>query len=137
MTSIQPNSSAGMQPAAPQAQTRAVEAASKAAVSAQASLTTPSKTSEPKAKPDRPAEPLVDQKKMRRELEAAIERLNEQVARNSRELGFSVDEETDRLIVRVTNKETGELVRQIPAEAVIRFAHSMEDLRGVLFDEEL
>jgi flagellar protein FlaG len=74
---------------------------------------------------------------MRQELEAAIEKLNDQVAHSARELGFSVDEETDRLIVRVTKKETGELVRQIPAEAVIRFANSVEDLRGVLFDAEL
>jgi len=34
------------------------------------------------------------------------------------------------------NKETGEVVRQIPNEVVIRVANSIEDLKGVLFDAE-
>jgi len=139
MTSIQPSSAAGMQPSAPQAPARAVESgqgapANSAAVSPPPATPAATKTSKPA---ERPPEPLIDLAKMRRELEAAIERLNDQVSQNARELGFSIDEETDRLIVRVTNKETGELVRQIPAEAVIRFANSWEDLRGVLFDAEL
>ena len=139
MTSIQPTSAAGMQPSAPQAPARAVESGQSAPANPAAASTTPATPASTKTpKPaERPPEPLVDLARMRRELEAAIERLNDQVSQNARELGFSIDEETDRLIVRVTNKETGELVRQIPAEAVIRFANSVEDLRGVLFDAEL
>lgn len=136
MTSIQPNSAVGMQPAGPQAPARAAEAPGQV-TQAEPNVSLPAKAAAAPAPPERPAEPLVDPKKLRRELEVAIERLNDQVAQNGRSLGFSIDDETDVLIVRVTNKETGELVRQIPAEAVIRFAHSLEDLRGVLFDAEL
>lgn len=136
MTSIQSNSAVGMQPAAPQASARAAEA-SEQVTEAKPGVSLPVKAPAAKAPPERPAEPLIDPKKMRRELEAAIERLNEQAAQNSRSLGFSIDDETDVVIVRVTNKETGELVRQIPAEAVVRFAHSLDDLRGILFDAEL
>jgi flagellar protein FlaG len=69
-------------------------------------------------------------------LDQAVQRLNEQMQNGQRELGFSVDNKTDKLIVKVTNKETGELIRQIPAEAVVKMAQSIESLKGVLFDKE-
>jgi len=34
----------------------------------------------------------------------------------------------------VTNTQTGELVRQIPSDAVIKVAHTLEDLKGLLYD---
>jgi flagellar protein FlaG len=71
-----------------------------------------------------------------KKVDEAVQRLNEQMQHSQRELGFSVDNKTDRLIVKVTNKETGELVRQIPAEAVVKMAQSIESLKGVLFDKE-
>jgi flagellar protein FlaG len=74
---------------------------------------------------------------IRAKVEQAIEQLNEQVAMRQRELGFSIEGETDRLIVNVFNKSTGELVRQIPTEAVVRAADSFEALKGVLVDEIL
>jgi flagellar protein FlaG len=37
-------------------------------------------------------------------------------------------------VVVVTDKTTGEVIRQIPNEVVIRVAHNIADLKGVLFD---
>jgi len=37
--------------------------------------------------------------------------------------------------VHVTNKDTGELVRSMPGEAILRVAANLESLKGVLFDE--
>jgi flagellar protein FlaG len=79
---------------------------------------------------------LVDPREMQKKLDEAVKRLNEQMQDNRRQLGFSVDDRLNRQIVRVTNKETGELVRQIPSEVVIRVANSIESLKGVLFDKE-
>jgi flagellar protein FlaG len=83
------------------------------------------------------SEAINDNQEMQKRLEEAVRRLNDQMQQSQRSLGFSVDKETDILIVRVTNKETGELVRQIPAEAVVRLSKSVEDLKGLLFDEAL
>lgn len=80
---------------------------------------------------------LMEMEAIRAKVEQAIEQLNEQVAMRQRELGFSIEGETDRLIVNVFNKSTGELVRQIPTEAVVRAADSFEALKGVLVDEIL
>ncbi|MGA1336309.1 MAG: flagellar protein FlaG [Burkholderiaceae bacterium] len=79
----------------------------------------------------------IDPAAMQKRLDQAIENLNEQLQSSQTNLGFSIDSETDIVVVKVTNKETGELVRQIPAEAVVRLAGKMEDLKGLLLDENL
>lgn len=78
----------------------------------------------------------IDAAEMQKKVEEAVARLNEQMEANGRKLGFSVDDRLNKQIVRVVNKETGEVVRQIPNEVVIRVANSIEDLKGVLFDAE-
>ena len=71
----------------------------------------------------------------RRELKQAVERLNEQAQKDGRNLAFSLDEQADRFVIRVKNSNTGELVRQIPDETVLRIAHTLEELKGLLYDE--
>jgi flagellar protein FlaG len=73
---------------------------------------------------------------MRVRVEQAIERLNEQVTQNQRSLGFEIDQATDIVIVKVRNKETGEVVRQIAAEAFVRLAANSSGDKGGLFDEQ-
>lgn len=79
----------------------------------------------------------IDLAAMQKRLDQAIESLNNQLQSSQTNLGFSIDSETDIVMVKVTNKETGELVRQIPAEAVVRLAAKMDDLKGLLLDESL
>jgi flagellar protein FlaG len=87
------------------------------------------------AKPAVEAEPLVDQDQIRKNLHAAIEKLNEQVERNGRGLDFSVDERLNRPVITVRSTSTGEVVRTIPTEVVIKVAHSIEDIKGLLLDQ--
>lgn len=83
------------------------------------------------------ARPLVDPEKMRANLEAAIEKLNEQMERNGRGLNFSIDEKLNRPIITVRSTSTGEVVRTIPNEVVINVAHNIEDIKGLLMDQKL
>jgi flagellar protein FlaG len=83
------------------------------------------------------AEPLVDPQEMRANLEAAIETLNQQVERNGRGLKFSIDEELDRPVVLVRSTLTGEVVRQIPNETILKIAKSLEAAKGLLADHLL
>ena len=115
------------QPAAPPAQPAAQTAAAVAA---------PAVTPVEKA-PAVKVEQLVDPDEMRANLEAAIEKLNEQVERNGRGLNFSIDEKLNRPIITVRNTATGEVVRTIPNEVVIKVAHHIEDIKGLLMDHKL
>ena len=83
------------------------------------------------------AEPLVDPQEMRANLEAAIEKLNEQVERNGRGLNFAIDEKLNRPIITVRSTATGEIIRTIPNEVVIKVAHNIEDIKGLLMDHKL
>jgi flagellar protein FlaG len=82
-------------------------------------------------------EPVFDAREMQKRLEQAIAKLNDQMQQTQRRLGFSVDQETDRIMVRVMNKETGELVRELSPEAVVRMADAVGPIKGGLFDEQL
>jgi flagellar protein FlaG len=79
----------------------------------------------------------IDPVEMQKKLQDIVDRLNEQASKNGRSLGFSVDQRLNRNIVTVTSSTTGEVVRQIPEEVVIRVGNRIEDLKGILFDERL
>jgi len=74
---------------------------------------------------------------LRKNIQEAVGRLNDQMASRGRHLRFSVDEEINRTVITIKNRQTGEVVRQIPSEEVVKLAHSIEDLKGLLFNEEM
>ena len=76
-------------------------------------------------------------KEMRENIQEAIDRLNQQLKANARDLSFQMDEEINRPIIIVRNIETGEVVRQIPSEEIIRMAHTLEEGKGLMFNETL
>jgi flagellar protein FlaG len=59
------------------------------------------------------------------------------MADNKQNLGFSHDESINGPVIVVTNSQTGEVVRKIPTEEVIRVAHSIDALKGVLFSSKI
>jgi flagellar protein FlaG len=77
-----------------------------------------------------------DPKQMQKNLQDAIERLNEQMKSNGRQLNFSIDKAIDRTVIQVKNVETGEVIRQIPNETLLRVAHNIEQVKGMLLDEK-
>jgi flagellar protein FlaG len=94
--------------------------------------------SAPRAVTLRPPEKVdvgFDAREMRRQLEEAVQQLNEQSRRNGRDLNFRVDEVVDRTVITVRSKHSGEVVRQIPSETVLKVAHSIEDMKGLLLNE--
>jgi flagellar protein FlaG len=127
------------QVANPVVQTAAVSAPN-APHGAQTKPSTPGVQAVQAALPAKPAvevEPLVDQEQIRENLQSAIEKLNEQVERNGRGLNFAMDERLNRPVITVRNTASGEIVRQIPNEVVIKVAHSIEDIKGLLMDQML
>lgn len=82
-------------------------------------------------------EPLVSTEEMRENLRAAVKRLNEMMQEGNRDLNFSMDEVTDRVVITVKNANTGEVVRQIPDATLMRMAHNLENLKGVLHNESI
>lgn len=70
----------------------------------------------------------------REELEEPIERINS--ALRPRGLEFDVSDESSRIIARVIDRETGDVIRQIPGEEVLAVARRIEEMQGGLISIE-
>jgi flagellar protein FlaG len=133
-----PNRQAAPAPASPTAATsQMADKAAEASVGMQAARQAVAKQTAQQQAAKVQREPVFDAREMQKRLEQAIAKLNDQMQQTQRRLGFSVDQETDRIMVRVMNKETGELVRELSPEAVVRMADAVGPIKGGLFDEQL
>jgi flagellar protein FlaG len=79
----------------------------------------------------------VDFERMQQNLQVSIDRLNEQMLDGGRNVIFYIDQELGRPIVEVRNRDTGEIIRQIPTETVVRVAHNIEALKGLLMNKKI
>jgi flagellar protein FlaG len=67
------------------------------------------------------------------DLQGIVRRLNEFMAERHRNLSFHIDEPSGRTVITVRDSTTHQVVRQIPNEEVLSFAHALEQA-GVLVD---
>ena len=89
----------------------------------------------PKVQAPKPVEIKVDLEKMKASLQESLQKLNDTMRDGGRSLNFQMDEQLGGLVVQVKNADTGEVVRQIPNDVVVRMAHNFEAFKGVLHNE--
>ena len=77
-------------------------------------------------------------------IEAAALKLAEILQTNERQVSFSVDEDSNKQVVKVTDVVTGEVIRQIPSEEVLKLSERLQDLQldeatvvGLLFNKQV
>lgn len=68
-------------------------------------------------------------------LEDMVSDLNELVRNLHRELQFSVDRESGDTVIKVVDKETDEVVRQIPSEELMDLRQRLQDAAGAIFED--
>lgn len=90
--------------------------------------------SQPKVTAPKPIDIQFDPAEVRQNLQEAVNILNNQLNEHNRGIGFSIDDTLNTPIVTVRSTETGEVVRQLPNEAVVRVAHSIESIKGLLIN---
>ena len=67
----------------------------------------------------------------------AVSDIEQFLSSSRRNLEFSTDEESGKIVVKVIASETGELVRQLPSEEALRIARSLSDVNSILFDAKV
>ncbi|WP_246840569.1 flagellar protein FlaG [Lacimicrobium sp. SS2-24] len=72
----------------------------------------------------------------------AIEEIREFANLQSRQLDFSIDQDSQRRVIKVMDAETGDVIRQIPSEEVLQLAERIKELQtevgaavGVFFNK--
>jgi flagellar protein FlaG len=48
---------------------------------------------------------------------------------------FAIDNESGQVLIRIVNKSSGEMIRQIPPEEILDLQARLKDLRGLLLHE--
>jgi len=75
---------------------------------------------------------------MKKNLEFAINHLNEMMRDGGRNLSFEVDPSIKgQPVVIVRKQDTGEVIRQIPNPEVLKVAHSIDALKGLLMNKQI
>ena len=75
----------------------------------------------------------VEQEKLKMAV-AEIEKFVQSVKRN---LEFSIDEPSGKVVVKVIASDSGEVIRQIPNEEVLKLANSLNDASSLLFSAKV
>ena len=70
-------------------------------------------------------------------VEEAVASLNAFVQLMDRNVSFEIDSDSGRDVISVFEKETKELIRQIPSEETLELLKRMDKMVGVLFSENV
>jgi flagellar protein FlaG len=67
-------------------------------------------------------------------LRAAVARANQELTRSNRELAFVFDDKLGRMLVKIVDRQTNTVVRQVPSEDMLAMARALQDAptRGAL-----
>ena len=65
----------------------------------------------------------------------AVEEINKKL--ENTECVWGVDENTDRIVIRIVDKETKETVKELPPEKTLEMIAKVWELAGIMVDEKL
>ncbi|MCG6966522.1 MAG: flagellar protein FlaG [Chromatiaceae bacterium] len=68
-------------------------------------------------------------------LDSMVSDLNSLVRELHRELRFSIDQDSGDTVIKVVDRETEEVVRQIPSEELMRLRKRLQEAAGVIFQD--
>lgn len=86
------------------------------------------------ASQQKPSDVMKDMPK--EELDETISQLNDSLQNVQRNLEFSIDKEVGQIVINVRDRETDEIVRQIPSEDVLELAKNLH-AASERFDERI
>jgi len=69
------------------------------------------------------------------EMSELKEKINETLEPINIALDFEIEDEIEETVVKVKNRDTEEIIRQIPPEALLHMAKRMEEMSGLLIEE--
>lgn len=71
-----------------------------------------------------------------KQIKSALEQANQQARMKSTACEFTYDEDTKRISITVKDKDTDEIIREIPGEETLEMIAKVWELAGILVDEK-
>mgnify|MGYP000277150142 FL=1 len=78
-----------------------------------------------------------DPEKKTEELQAAVKQMEKFFQSVHRNLEFSIDDKSGKVVVKVIATETGEVVRQLPSAEALKLADSLKNANSLLFEAKV
>ncbi|WP_150306102.1 flagellar protein FlaG [Pseudomonas saliphila] len=72
----------------------------------------------------------------RNALDSAVIDIQDFTQSVSRDIDFQLDDSTGQVVINVTERSSGNVIRQIPSEDALRLAESISEIRSLLFKAE-
>ncbi|MFN0162075.1 MAG: flagellar protein FlaG [Burkholderiales bacterium] len=72
-----------------------------------------------------------------RDVPEAVNAANRALAMESTRLRFDIDSSNDRMIVRIVDGETGQVLRQMPSEEMLALARRLDRIQGMLLRDNV
>ena len=66
----------------------------------------------------------------------ALELLNDILAKTPSKAVITKDKQLNVFIVKITDVASGDIIKEIPSEAMLNLARNLETVRGLLFDKD-
>ncbi len=66
----------------------------------------------------------------------AVSEINKTIKSLSGDLEFSLEEHSNKVIVKVVDQQTKEVIRQIPSEEALEISKSLDKLQGLLIKQQ-
>jgi flagellar protein FlaG len=70
------------------------------------------------------------------QLNDAVKKINETLKGLSQNLEFSIDEDSQRTVVKVVDQQTKDVIRQIPTPEAMEIAKALDRVQGLLIRQE-
>jgi flagellar protein FlaG len=70
------------------------------------------------------------------DMEQAVEAIKAAVEPHNIELNFTKDKESGSIVIRMVDQGSGEMIRQIPNEALVQLAATLNKLQGQVFSRK-
>jgi flagellar protein FlaG len=71
-----------------------------------------------------------------KQLNEALDSINQKLQDSDQQLRFALDKDSGRMVVRVVDTATDQVIRQIPSEVAIQIGQSLEKLHGLLVRQQ-
>lgn len=71
------------------------------------------------------------------DLQQALKEVQTAINGVANDLRFSIDEDTGRTLIKIVDRETDEVIKQIPSEELLRIAKALDKFQGLLVKQEV
>lgn len=89
-----------------------------------------------KKEDDKAVEVKGEKEPSEKQIKSALEQANHQAKMTQTACEFKYDEDAKRISITVKNKDTDEIIREIPGEETLKMISKIWELAGILVDEK-